>query len=114
MKPYYDHNGITIYNADCREVLPTLDKVDLVLTDPPYGVNLNPDNTRFSGGNNLSKARRGKGDNSKNNKKIISDDKDFDPSFLLNYGKRQIIWGWNNYPDKLGRGACLVWIKKNT
>jgi len=38
MKPYYEHNGITIYNADCREVLPTLDKVDLVLTDPPYGM----------------------------------------------------------------------------
>ncbi len=23
---------------DCREILPTLDKVDLVLTDPPYGI----------------------------------------------------------------------------
>ena len=40
MKPYYDHNGITIYNADCREVLPELDKVDLVLTDPPYGIGM--------------------------------------------------------------------------
>lgn len=38
MKPYYDHKGITIYHGDCREVLPTLDKVDLVLTDPPYGI----------------------------------------------------------------------------
>jgi len=37
MKPYYEHAGITIYNADCREVLPTLGPVDLVLTDPPYG-----------------------------------------------------------------------------
>ena len=36
MKPYYDHAGITIYHGDCREVLPTLDPVDLVLTDPPY------------------------------------------------------------------------------
>lgn len=40
MKPYYSENGITIYHGDCREILPTLDKVDLVLTDPPYGVNL--------------------------------------------------------------------------
>jgi DNA modification methylase len=39
MKPYYDHDGITIYNADCRDVLPLLDPVDLVLTDPPYGIN---------------------------------------------------------------------------
>lgn len=35
-KPYYDHAGITIYHGDCREVLPTLDRVDHVITDPPY------------------------------------------------------------------------------
>ena len=38
MKPYYDHGGITIIHGDCREILPTLLKVDLVLTDPPYGL----------------------------------------------------------------------------
>lgn len=38
MKPYYQHEGITIYHGDCREILPTLGPVDLVLTDPPYGV----------------------------------------------------------------------------
>ena len=36
MKPYYEHGGITIYHGDCREVLPGLEPVDLVLTDPPY------------------------------------------------------------------------------
>ena len=40
MKPYYEHNGITIYHGDCREVLPQLGRVDLVLTDPPYGVGI--------------------------------------------------------------------------
>ena len=35
-KPYYDEGGITIYHADCRDILPHLPKVDLVLTDPPY------------------------------------------------------------------------------
>lgn len=39
IKPYYDHNGIVIYHGDCREILPELPKVDLVLTDPPYGIN---------------------------------------------------------------------------
>lgn len=34
--PYYDVDGITIYHGDCREILPLLPKVDLVLTDPPY------------------------------------------------------------------------------
>ena len=36
MKPYYEHKGITIYHGDCRDILPQLPKVDLVLTDPPY------------------------------------------------------------------------------
>jgi site-specific DNA-methyltransferase (adenine-specific) len=35
--PYYDDGkGIVIYHGDCREILPHLPKVDLVLTDPPY------------------------------------------------------------------------------
>jgi len=38
MKPYYEHKEITIYHGDCMEVMQGLDKVDLILTDPPYGV----------------------------------------------------------------------------
>lgn len=30
--------GVTLYLGDCREVLPTLGKVDAVVTDPPYGI----------------------------------------------------------------------------
>lgn len=39
-KPYYhdERAGITIYHGDCRDILPDLPKVDLVLTDPPYGI----------------------------------------------------------------------------
>lgn len=29
----------TLYLGDCREILPTLPKVDAVVTDPPYGIN---------------------------------------------------------------------------
>ena len=51
-KPYYEDTkaGITIYHADCRDILPLLpDKsVDLVLTSPPY------DNLRTYGGYNLN------------------------------------------------------------
>ena len=28
----------TLFLGDCRDILPTLPKVDLVLTDPPYGI----------------------------------------------------------------------------
>jgi len=34
LKPYYQHAGITIYHGDCREILPSLETIDTVLTDP--------------------------------------------------------------------------------
>jgi len=43
MEPFYDKDGIQIYCGDCREILPTLESVDLVLTDPPYGIGWNID-----------------------------------------------------------------------
>lgn len=36
MKPYYQDSAVTLFWGDCREVLPTLDAVDHVITDPPY------------------------------------------------------------------------------
>jgi len=36
MKPYYEHAGITIYHGDCREIMPQLDLVKAVITDPPW------------------------------------------------------------------------------
>ena len=36
MTPYNEDSAVTIYHGDCREILPDLPKVDLVLTDPPY------------------------------------------------------------------------------
>jgi site-specific DNA-methyltransferase (adenine-specific) len=39
-KPYYEHEGIVIYHGDCREILPHLPRVDAVITDPPYGINI--------------------------------------------------------------------------
>jgi DNA modification methylase len=42
--PYYQDKLITIYNADSRDVLPQLKlrSVDMILTDPPYGVKYVP------------------------------------------------------------------------
>ena len=41
MKPYYGpEDGITIYHADCREILPGLE-ASAVVTDPPYNVGFN-------------------------------------------------------------------------
>lgn len=36
MKPYFQDDAITLYCADCRELLPEL-QADAIITDPPYG-----------------------------------------------------------------------------
>jgi site-specific DNA-methyltransferase (adenine-specific) len=41
IKPYYEEPGITIYCGDCMEIIPKLEKVDMIFTDPPYGHNNN-------------------------------------------------------------------------
>jgi site-specific DNA-methyltransferase (adenine-specific) len=75
----------TLYLADCLTVLPTLGKVDAVITDPPYGIGVVPKvNTAekqapFAGGvyNN-------------NWKPIFGDDQDFDPRHLLRLRRKFI------------------------
>lgn len=36
MTPYFEANGITLWQGDCRDVLPTLGAVDVTVTSPPY------------------------------------------------------------------------------
>jgi len=52
MKHYYEHGGITIYNCDCLDILPEINKCGLLLTDPPYGIG----SWSATGGNSLSQA----------------------------------------------------------
>jgi site-specific DNA-methyltransferase (adenine-specific) len=43
MKPYYDDGQCAIYHGDCAELWPYVvqaEPMDVVITDPPYGVNL--------------------------------------------------------------------------
>lgn len=40
IKPYYQDSAVTIYNGDCREVLPQLSGIDLVVTSPKYNQSL--------------------------------------------------------------------------
>lgn len=36
LAPFYEDEYVTLYNADCRDVIPQLPIVDLLVTDPPY------------------------------------------------------------------------------
>ena len=99
MKPYYDYAGITIYNCDCRDILPELPKVDLLLTDPPYGIGWNTNYSRFS---------RGFTDKPK----IMNDHEQFNPGlFIQNH--ESILWGANHYASRLPYGSWLIWDKRN-
>ncbi len=39
-KPYFRDDSVVIYHADCRDILPKMPQVDLVLTSPPYNIGL--------------------------------------------------------------------------
>ena len=104
--PYYEDTqaGIVIYHGDCREILPQLPKVDLVLTDPPYGIG--KDGQKLStGGHGGRKAYDFLGWD------VCRPDKEtFD--LILNAGETQIIWGGNYFADLLPpKGKWFVWDK---
>lgn len=104
MTPLYDRDGITIYNADCRDILPSVDpsSVALLLTDPPYGIAHDTDYTRFSGG--LSDVRY-------TYVPVANDAEPFDPTPLLAF-PRCILFGANAFSDRLPTGSWLVWDKR--
>jgi DNA modification methylase len=43
--------GVTLYLGDCREILPTLGKVDAVVTDPPYEADAHRKDRKITGKN---------------------------------------------------------------
>jgi DNA modification methylase len=62
MKPYYENGAVTIYHANCIEVLPLSETVDLIVTDPPYGVSYKSnrgDHAPISGDESLNVAKDG-------------------------------------------------------
>lgn len=100
--------------GDCREVLPTLPKVDAVVTDPPYGIGEHGGKTRFG------PASVAKGFTSNKDYQDLGWDKsppDSDVfSSLIEGSRHQIIWGANHFISRIARDAScwLVWHKKGT
>jgi tRNA G10 N-methylase Trm11 len=46
-----EHIGAcTLYRADCRDILPMLQGIDAVITDPPYGISLRVKENAYAGG----------------------------------------------------------------
>lgn len=94
----------TLYLGDCRDILPTLGKVDAVVTDPPYGI---ADKWKGGGGHGWGKAL---------SEGVLRNEWDVKapPAELFNIlrsiSKEQIIWG-GNYFDLPPSRCWLVWNK---
>lgn len=110
VKPYYDDGkGIVIFHGDCREILPTLPKVDLLLTDPPYGLN--------EDGGLKARYRRGDGRTKGFAKyeKLNWDSERCDPQLIVLAMSRAPLWficGGNYFTDVLPPSSgWLYWDK---
>lgn len=89
----------TLYLGDCMDILPTLDKVDAVITDPPYGMNYKPEKWKKYSGEKSDWMP------------IYGDNEKFNPVPFLDYDD-VILWGFNYYSDLLPVGALLIWDKR--
>ena len=91
----------TLYLGDCLDIMPTLDPVDAVVTDPPYGIGY--------------KARQGDNGRVKDwiheGAKIEGDDKPFDPAPFLEFDD-VILWGGSHFAQRLPHGRWMVWDKR--
>lgn len=103
MTPYYENKdaGITLYCGDCREILPMLEGVDAVVSDPPYGIDYVQ-----GGGKGVAGKSRFCGS------AVIGDQSPFDPKHMLLFPEC-LIWGANYYASRLPESGCyLVWDKR--
>ena len=92
----------TLYCGDCVEVLPTLPKVDAVITDPPYGINA--DTHQGKAENGWRQYGPGGWDSKRPEKELIV--------ACVNKGGVSIIWGGNYLADVLPASMqWLVWDK---
>jgi len=103
MKPYYEHGGITIFHADCREILSVIPKDAAIISDPPYGINLKT---------NDAERKRSKLAPAKDYMPVYGDSTPFNPWPWVSYPKC-ILFGANHYAPKLPPSPTwIVWDKR--
>jgi len=96
--------GCTLYLGDCLEIMPTLGRVDAVVTDPPYGIGRDGQK-RTTGGNGGRKDYDFKGWDATRPPAEIFD-------LMRSLSDDQLIWGGNYFADLMPAGGkWLVWDK---
>jgi DNA modification methylase len=99
LKPYYDRDGITIYHGNCADILPQLEPVDLVLTDPPYGIGFAAQPTKWQRRDGFQPQDW---DNAPPPDEVMA--------AVVAAGRNACVWGGNYFTLPLSRG-WLVWVK---
>jgi len=109
-KDKFVYGDATLYLGDCMEVMNDLDKVDAVVTDPPYGIKADKNMSKQSG------QKYGKAATKKAHyKKSEWDNEPCSPEKLeaMQYiSTYQIIFG-GNYFDLPTTSCWLIWDKEN-
>jgi DNA modification methylase len=100
MNPYYKDDYVTIYHGDCREIVPTLGRFDLLLTDPPYGIGY------------AANPVVGKGKAKSNHRVSDWDNEAPEMSFCFSVCTGAIVWGGNYHSFPPSR-RWLAWIKRD-
>lgn len=91
-----EHIGAaTLYLGDCRDILPTLPKVDAVITDPPYGIGIAANPVR-------QMHERLDWDAATPDESVLS--------AVIQAGAVAVVWG-GNYFDLPPSQCFLVWDK---
>ena len=112
VEPYYQDDAVTIYHGDYREVMPTLQNIEAVVTDPPWGARTATNSQRFT---RKSSPWWSNVDVSTiiAHAPIMGDEEPFDPTPWLAMDCPLILWGANHFAHRLPpSGGWLVWDKR--
>lgn len=97
----------TMILGDCRDHRETLSGADVVLTDPPYGMNYRSGHNSAPSGDRRKMLRK-----DGNFTPIAGDAQPFDPDVILSLDSPSIIWGANHFNERLPSGRrWLIWNK---
>lgn len=98
----------TLYLGDCMDILPTLGKVDAVVTDPPYGI------AYAHSGYHDGRIGNTKAANLRGCPPVRGDNKPFDPAPLIAFSDNVLMFGADHFFSRLpDSGRWLAFDKLN-
>lgn len=107
--PYYQDDHVTIYHGDCLDMLPLLE-FDVIVTDPPYGINHDTDYLSMQGTPAFKKTHGNH--HGRRHYRVIGDAEPFDPTWLLKWPAA--LFGVNHYSSRVPDGwTWHVWDKRD-